>query len=41
MQLNAIYGTANFSYDQMAKNSTIQQFGLKNFQMSDLFFTAT
>ena len=41
MQLNAIYGTANFSYNQMAENSTIQQWGLKNLDASDLFFTAT
>lgn len=41
MQLNAIFGTANFSYDQLAKNHTVQQWGLKNFQISDLFFTAT
>ena len=41
MQLNAIFGTANFSYDQMPKNSTIQQWGLKNLDSSDLFFTAT
>lgn len=41
MQLNAIYGTANFSYNQIAENSTIQQWGLKNLNTSDLFFTAT
>ena len=41
MQLNAIYQTASFSYDQMARNSTITQLGIKNFQMSDLYFTAT
>ena len=41
MQLNAIYGTANFSYNQMAENSTVQQWGLKNLRTSDLFFTAT
>ena len=41
MQLNAIFGTANFSYNQMAENSTVQQFGIKNFKLSDLFFTAT
>ena len=41
MQLNAIYQTANFSYDQMARNSTIRELGIKNFKMSDLYFTAT
>lgn len=41
MQLNAIYGTANFSYGQLAKNSTITKLGYKNFELSDLFFTAT
>jgi len=40
-QLNAIYQTANFSYDQMARNSTITNLGIKNFEASDLFFTAT
>lgn len=41
MQLNAIYGTSNFSYDQIAENQTVNQWGIKNLTASDLFFTAT
>lgn len=41
MQLNAIYGTANFSYDQMAEASKVNQYGLRNLQISDFYFTAT
>lgn len=41
MQLNQIYGTANFSYDQMAEASTITQLSIRDLETSDLFFTAT
>lgn len=41
MQLNAIYGTANFSYDQMAEASKVNQYGIKNLAASDLYFTTT
>ena len=41
MQLNQIYGTANFSYNQMAENSTVEQYAIRNLETSDLFFTAT
>ena len=41
MQLNQIYGTANFSYNQMAESSTVEQYAVRNLQISDLFFTTT
>lgn len=41
MQLNQLYGTANFSYNQMAEASKVNQYGLKNLTTSDVFFTAT
>ena len=41
MQLNQIFGTAGFSYDQMAEASTISQLAIKDLDASDLFFTAT
>ena len=40
-QLNAIFGTANFSSNEMAENSVVKKLGIKNFELSDLFFTAT
>lgn len=41
MQLNQIYGTANFSYNQMSESSTVEQYAVRNLQLSDLFFTTT
>lgn len=41
MQLNALYGTANFSYDQMADSQKIMQNTLKDTDLNDLYFTST
>lgn len=41
MQLNQLFGTANFSYNQMAEASKIMQVAVKDFQLSDLYFTST